>query len=65
MCDGMREPPRPGTDLYTYWSHGPVPAEGDVVDLPLGDWLIRVRITRVKDSKYVADKSHVTMIVVG
>lgn len=65
MCDGMREPPRPGADLFTYWREQPVPDVGDVVDLPLGDWLIRVRITKVKDSEYVPDHKHVSMIVVG
>jgi hypothetical protein len=64
MCDAMTEPPRPGVELYTYWPDEHVPVEGDECDLSIGDWTLRVRINKVKDS-VLADKVHVSMTVIG
>ena len=67
MCDGMREPPRPGTELYTYWREQPFPVIHEERDITIGDWTLRVRILKVKESKYMKDANvrHVSMTVIG
>lgn len=65
MCDAMREPPRPGTELFCFWHEEPIPIEGENRDLELGQWSIPVRILKVKDSTYAPGRKHVTMEVVG
>ena len=65
MCDAMREPPVPGTDLFMYWQFEPYPEVGDECTLPLGAWTLRVRITKVKDAVYYESGKHVSMIVIG
>ena len=65
MCDGMREPPSPGTTLFCFWHEEPIPAEGEQRDLELGDWIMPVKILKVKDSIYAPGRKHVTMEVTG
>jgi hypothetical protein len=67
MCDAMREPPRPGTELFCFWREEPIPEEGEHRDLELGEWKIPVRILKVKDPTYVpmSDCKFVTMEVIG
>lgn len=65
MCDRMTEPPLPGTELFCFWREEPTPIEGECRDLEMGDWNLRVRILRVKDSTYAPDRKHVTMEVIG
>jgi hypothetical protein len=65
MCEAMTEPPRPGAILCCTWRDlGPVPDEGEERDLPLGDWTVRVKVTRVKDSWYAKGFKHVSMEVI-
>jgi hypothetical protein len=64
MCERMTEPPGPGTILCCTWRDGPAPDEDEERDLPLGDWVVRVKITRVKDSTYAPGFKHVSMEVI-
>jgi hypothetical protein len=61
MCEVMTEPPEPGTILCCVWRDGPPPEEGEERDLPIGDWTVRVKVTRVKDSWYAKGFKHVSM----
>jgi hypothetical protein len=65
VCDAMREPPRPGVQLFCHWREEPIPKEGETQNLELGDWTIPVRILKVKDSDYYPECKFVTMEVVG
>jgi hypothetical protein len=65
MCDAFTEPPRPGTELFCYWREDPIPVVGEDRDFKMGDWNLRIRILRVKDSTYAPDRKHVTMEVIG
>jgi hypothetical protein len=64
MCERMTEPPTPGSILCCTWRDGKAPDEGEERDLPLGDWTVRVKVTRVKDSSYAPGFKHVSMEVV-
>ena len=66
MCDGIRERPRPGAELFCFWQEeGPIPEEQEERDFDLGEWTLRVRILKVKDSHYAPGRKYVTMEVIG
>jgi hypothetical protein len=65
MCDAMTEAPEPGAILCCVWRDGPPPNEEEERDLEVGDWTVRVRVTRVKDSWYAKGFKHVSMEVIS
>ena len=42
-----------------------MPTEQEERDFDLGEWTLRVRILKVKDSHYAPGRKHVTMKVIG
>jgi hypothetical protein len=61
----MTEPPQPGTELFCFWNEEPIPVEDEERDFVLGDWILFVRILKVKDATYAPGRMHVTMLVIG